>query len=103
RKVITTGEGGAVTTNDEALYRRLCVLRNHGARLSDLERHRSDAFALPEYDEVGFNYRMTDLQAAIGLVQLGKADKLIAQRQSLAHRYTQALKGLPGLRVPSES
>jgi perosamine synthetase len=102
RKVITTGEGGAVTTNDEALYRRLCVLRNHGARISDLERHRSDAFTLPEYDEVGFNYRMTDLQAAIGLVQLGKADKLIAQRQSLARRYTQAFERLPGLRAPTE-
>ena len=102
RKVITTGEGGAVTTNDETLYRRMCILRNHGARLSDLERHRSDAFTLPEYDEVGFNYRMTDLQAAIGLVQLGKADKLIAQRHSLARRYTNAFANLPGLRTPTE-
>ncbi len=102
RKVITTGEGGAVTTDDEGLHERLRVLRNHGAKLSDLERHRADHFALPEYEELGFNYRMTDLQAAIGLVQLGKAHKLIAQRQSLARRYTEVLKGLPGLRTPYE-
>ncbi len=102
RKVITTGEGGAVTTHDEALTERLRALRNHGAKLSDLDRHHADSFTLPEYDELGFNYRMTDLQAAVGLVQLSKVDKLIAQRQSLARRYTEALQDLPGLRTPWE-
>lgn len=100
RKVITTGEGGAVTTNDAELYRRLLVLRNHGAAVSDLERHATDAWALPSYDSLGFNYRMTDVQAAIGTVQLRKVDKLLAQRRSLARRYTEAFHDLPGLRTP---
>jgi len=100
RKVITTGEGGAVTTNDESLYRQLVVLRNHGAAVSDLDRHRSNVWSLPDYDALGFNYRMTDIQAAIGLAQLAKADKLIAERRSLARRYTEAFRDLPGVRTP---
>jgi len=100
RKVITTGEGGAVTTNGEDLASRVQILRNHGARLSDLERHQANAAALDEYDELGFNYRMTDVQAAIGIAQLGKVDKLIARRRFLAGRYTEALKELPGLQTP---
>ncbi|MGH7318230.1 MAG: DegT/DnrJ/EryC1/StrS family aminotransferase [Candidatus Rokuibacteriota bacterium] len=100
RKVITTGEGGAVTTDDPVLAERLQVLRNHGGRVSDLERHRTGAFTLPEYDEVGFNYRMTDLQAALGIVQLAKADRLIAARQRLAQRYTEAFGDFEGLATP---
>jgi perosamine synthetase len=100
RKVITTGEGGAVMTNDGALAEHVRVLRNHGAHLSDLERHKADVFTLPEYDELGFNYRMTDLQAAIGVVQMAKADRLIADRRALAERYTKALAGIRGLDTP---
>ncbi|HJZ73771.1 MAG TPA: DegT/DnrJ/EryC1/StrS aminotransferase family protein [Vicinamibacterales bacterium] len=100
RKVITTGEGGAVMTNDGALAEHVRVLRNHGARRSDLEQHKADAFTLPEYDELGFNYRMTDLQAALGVVQMAKADRLIGDRRTLAERYTNALAGVPGLDTP---
>ena len=77
RKSITTGEGGMVTTNDADLAERADKLRNHGARVSGGAAPRGPApYLLPDFDLLGFNYRMTDLQAAVGLVQLGKLDAL---------------------------
>src|SRR5215467_5056000 len=68
RKSITTGEGGMVTTNDDRLAERVKMLRNHGASVSEEERHRGPRpYLLPEFDLLGFNYRMTDLQGAVGL------------------------------------
>jgi dTDP-4-amino-4,6-dideoxygalactose transaminase len=93
RKVLTTGEGGMITTDDAddaALMRRL---RHHGMSLSDLARHAQTTIVQERYDEVGWNYRMTDIQAAIGIVQLGRLDALIARRRMLAARYADAFAG----------
>ena len=101
RKSVTTGEGGMVTTDDEALAERVNVLRNHGASVSEEQRHQGPLpFILPEFNVLGFNYRMTDLQAAIGLVQLGKLDAFIAERYRWAQFYEDQLGDLEWLRLP---
>lgn len=103
RKSITTGEGGMVTTNNDELAERLRMLRNHGASVSEEERHRGPRpYLLPDFDLLGFNYRMTDLQGAVGLVQLGKLDKFIDERARMAARYRKELGDLKWLRMPEE-
>jgi dTDP-4-amino-4,6-dideoxygalactose transaminase len=99
RKVLTTGEGGMVTTTRDDWAQRLRRLREHAMSVSAAERHAS-VLAPPEtYDEVGFNYRMTDLQAAVGVVQLGRLPEMVARRRELAARYADAVADLPGLRM----
>ena len=101
RKAITTGEGGMVTTNDAALAEAVNVRRNHGASVSEEQRHRgAHPYLLPDFDVLGFNYRMTDLQGALGLVQLGKLDRFIAERQRWARYYERELAGIDWLRTP---
>jgi dTDP-4-amino-4,6-dideoxygalactose transaminase len=105
-KSITTGEGGAVTTNDAELARLLRLLRNHGMeRDPDRWTESGQAFDNGEpnpwyYEQqaLGFNYRMTDLQAALGLSQLARVDRLIERRRTLARAYDAALAGLRGLK-----
>jgi perosamine synthetase len=99
RKLLTTGEGGMLVTPDPDLAARLRRLREHGMDLSAAARHASRQPVIEHYLEVGFNFRMTDIQAAIGLVQLGKLDQLIARRRLLAQRYQQLLGGIPGVRT----
>ncbi|SEO07256.1 DegT/DnrJ/EryC1/StrS family aminotransferase [Actinacidiphila rubida] len=98
RKLVTTGEGGMLTTDDEDWARRLRRLREHGMSASAADRHASSTPVLESYLEVGFNYRMTDVQAAVGLVQLGKLDAMVARRRELAARYDLLLGDVPGLR-----
>jgi perosamine synthetase len=101
RKSITTGEGGMLTTDDDELAARAERLRNHGAASSEEKRHRSDApFLMSEFDQIGFNYRMTDLQAAVGIVQLRKLDDLIIERDRWARWYMMELADLGWLRAP---
>jgi dTDP-4-amino-4,6-dideoxygalactose transaminase len=100
RKVITTGEGGMITTDDEALAERARKLRAHAMSVSDLERHRSDRVITERYEELGFNYRMTDIQASIGLVQLRRLDELLETRRTKARRYNEELTGIRGLETP---
>lgn len=101
RKSITTGEGGMVTTGDDDLADKVKMLRNHGAGVSEEERHRgSRPYLLPDFNVVGFNYRMTDLQAAVGLVQLSKLDALLAERRRWAVFYTRELADVPWLLTP---
>ena len=103
RKAITTGEGGMLTTNDEKSAKLFEVLRSHGAESSDLSRHKSNTgFILPEFNRLGFNYRMTDIQAAIGIEQMKRLDWILEQRRTRAQRYTEMLSELPGLVLPSE-
>jgi perosamine synthetase len=97
RKVITTGEGGMVTTDDARWAERLRRLREHGMNASAAQRHASSKPILESYLEVGYNYRMTDIQAAVGLVQLGKLDEMVARRRALAARYEALLHDVPGL------
>lgn len=98
RKIMTTGEGGMLTSSRADWAARAGRLREHAMSVSAAERHAS-VLAPPEcYDEVGFNYRMTDLQAAIGLVQLRRLDAMVERRRELAARYAAALATIPGLR-----
>jgi dTDP-4-amino-4,6-dideoxygalactose transaminase len=97
RKLLTTGEGGMLTTSDGSIATRLRRLREHGMDISAAERHRSRQPVIEHYIEVGFNFRMTDIQAAIGLVQLRKLPQMVARRRVLAQRYQELLSGLPGL------
>jgi dTDP-4-amino-4,6-dideoxygalactose transaminase len=99
RKLLTTGEGGMVTTPDGPIADRIRRLREHGMDVSATERHRSQQPVIEHYTEVGYNFRMTDVQAAIGLVQLAKLDKIIARRRELAHRYRHLLSDIPGLQI----
>jgi len=102
RKILTTGEGGMITTADAGMADRMRRLRQHAMSVSDLQRHGSTKVITERYDEVGYNYRMTDLQAAVGLVQLGKLDRMLARRRELAERYSAELSKYPWMVVPSE-
>jgi perosamine synthetase len=97
RKLITTGEGGMVTVDDADRAGRLRRLREHGMNVSAADRHASAQPVLEAYLETAYNYRMTDIQAAVGLVQLGRLAGLVAQRRALAARYHELLAGLDGL------
>ncbi|MBA2390654.1 MAG: DegT/DnrJ/EryC1/StrS family aminotransferase, partial [Geodermatophilaceae bacterium] len=99
RKLLTTGEGGMVTTDDPELAARLRRLREHGMDVSATARHTAGRVVLESYLETGFNYRMTDLQAAVGIVQLGRLDAIVARRRELAANYHAALTDLPELRL----
>ena len=99
-KIITTGEGGMVLTNNKDLYDRLCLYRSHGiTRDAKLMTQEADGPWYYQQVDLGFNYRMTDVQAALGYSQLQKLDKFVARRRNLAARYDELLKGLP-LRTP---
>jgi dTDP-4-amino-4,6-dideoxygalactose transaminase len=102
RKSITTGEGGMVTTGDPALAEKINMLRNHGASVSEEERHHGRRpYLLPEFNLLGYNYRMTDLQGAMGLVQLAKLDAFIAERHERAEFYRRELGAIKWLRLPA--
>lgn len=104
RKSITTGEGGMVTTNDPELAQKIDTLRNHGASISEEQRHIGpQPYLLPDFDVLGYNYRMTDLQGALGRVQLTKLDRFIAEREKIARSYVDALSELGWLRMPKIS
>jgi perosamine synthetase len=102
RKILTTGEGGMITTGDDDATARLRRLRQHGMSVSDLARHGSNKVMSESYDDVGYNYRMTDMQAALGSVQLGRLDGMLAKRRGFALRYTERLAHVPWLLPPQE-
>ena len=101
RKILTTGEGGMITTGDPVLADRLRRLRQHAMSLSDVQRHSAKNVVSETYDEVGYNYRMTDMQAALGLVQLTRLPEFLARRRELAERYNRALQHLSWLATPT--
>ena len=102
RKSITTGEGGMITTNDDALAEKLQILRNHGASISEEQRHHgAQPYILPDFNVLGYNYRMTDLQGALGCVQLKKLDSFIHERSKWANYYEQQLSLIEWLKTPS--
>ncbi len=95
RKLLTTGEGGMLTTERSDWLAALRRLREHGMSVSAADRHAAgDRVVLEQYLEVGFNYRMTDMQAAVGLVQLGKLDAMVARRRAIVGWYRDRLVGL---------
>lgn len=102
RKVITTGDGGMITTDDPALDARFRLLRQHGMSVSDRVRHRANEVIFERHDVVGFNYRMTDIQAAVGRVQLRRVPEIVAERRRLAKRYCELLVAHPEFVPPVE-
>lgn len=101
RKAITTGEGGMITTQDDELAAKLRRLRDHGAAMSDLQRHLgARPYLLADHPDAGYNQRMTDLQAALGAAQMDRASDIVLERQDLARRYDEAFASLAWLRTP---
>jgi dTDP-4-amino-4,6-dideoxygalactose transaminase len=102
RKVMTTGDGGMITTAREDWDRRFRLWRQHGMSVPDTARHSARTVIFESYDDLGFNYRMTDLQAAVGRVQLQRLPATVAERRAIAARYAARLAGVPGLTPPHE-
>jgi perosamine synthetase len=102
RKTISLGEGGMVLTDDQGLADHCRRLRSHGASVSDLDRHRAQGLVYEEYRELGYNYRMTDIQAAIGIEQLKQLDGLLARRRAVATRYNTAFCKVEQIQAPAE-
>jgi perosamine synthetase len=100
RKIITTGEGGMLTTDDDALAERARIVRSHGASVSDLDRHRARGTIYAAYPEVGFNYRLTDIQAALGVEQMRKLPWILSRKQEIARAYDTALADVAEVEVP---
>src|SRR5258708_2814762 len=102
RKLLTTGEGGMLVTPDAAMAMRLRRLREHGMDVSAATRHATGQPVIEHYLEVGFNYRMTDIQAAVGIVQLAKLPRLIDRRRDQGRRYQDLLADVPGLMMAGD-
>lgn len=100
RKMITTGEGGMLVTNDDNIAEQARILRSAGASVSDLERHKAKGAIIQKYYDNGYNYRMTDVQAAIGLVQMKKINAIITQRTEQAIYYNNRFEGNEKIQTP---
>lgn len=103
RKVLTTGDGGMITTASPDTLRQFQLLRQHGMDVPDIQRHNARQVVFEQYMVSGFNYRLTDIQASIGLVQLTRLQGMLAQRRTLAKAYQDALSALPGVRTQQQS
>ncbi len=102
RKVLTTGEGGMLTTNSAQVAKKLRLLRHHGMSISDLDRHNTKELVFEDHILLGFNYRLTDIQAAMGIAQLKKIEKIVKQRRIIAKKYFEILKNIDELILPTE-
>jgi len=102
RKVVSTGDGGMITTNNPDWDRKFRLLRQHAMSVPDTVRHGSSQVIFESYPEVGYNYRMTDLQAAVGREQLKRLPEIVARRRELGDQYRTLLAGIRGLEAPSE-
>ncbi|KPV53056.1 aminotransferase DegT, partial [Kouleothrix aurantiaca] len=102
RKVISTGDGGMLTTSNSAYDKQFRLLRQHGMSVNDRVRHSAHEVIFEEHSTIGFNYRMTDIQAAVGREQLKRLPEIVAARRRLARQYATLLRDIPGLAVPSE-
>jgi dTDP-4-amino-4,6-dideoxygalactose transaminase len=102
RKLLATGDGGMITTDDDDFAARLRLLRQHAMSVNDRARHQSDQVMFESYETIGFNYRLTDIQAAIGRCQLQRLPAMVEERRALAGAYSQALARIPGLVAPQD-
>lgn len=102
RKMITTGEGGMLLTNSDEIAERVTALRNYGASVPAWKRHTGNLFMLPIYEHAGYNYKLTDLQAGIGLEQVRKLPTILQMRREIAQRYNESLADLEWLQLPIE-
>jgi len=102
RKVITTGDGGMITTSRKDFNDRLKLLRQHAMSVNDRVRHESNKIIFEDHLEVGYNYRMTDIQASVGIEQLKKLDYIVEERRKIAKQYIKAFKNIDCIRLPLE-
>ncbi len=102
RKVITTGEGGMITTSNEKLRDRLKLLRQHAMASSSIDRHNTSSALSEDHVELGYNYRMTDIQAAVGIVQLSRLDEIVMERRNIAANFIRNLSDIKWLMMPEE-
>lgn len=102
RKVLTTGDGGMITTNSIEEQEKLRLLRQHGMSVSDLARHKSSKFVQESYEVTGFNFRLTDIQASIGIEQLNRLDEIVSTRRRIADTYKEELRDISWLKTPVE-
>ena len=102
RKLLSTGDGGMLTTSDQKLDAAFRLLRQHGMTVPDTVRHSSSQVVFEEYAVPAYNYRMTDIQAAIGRVQLGRLSEIVSRRRVLAAAYGELLRDIPGVLLPVE-
>lgn len=102
RNILTTGEGGVITTDDKEAAARLVTLRAHATLLPTLDRHTTADVALESYPEMGYNYKMTDIQAAIGIVQTSRIEDIIDERRRLGNRYNTMLQDDNRIELPFE-
>ena len=102
RKILSTGDGGIITTKHKEWDTRFRLWRQHGMSVPDTVRHSSNSIIFESYPEIGFNYRMTDLQAAIGREQLKRLPELVSRRRDLAAVYSSLLSDIPDLHLPVE-
>ncbi|WP_368634245.1 UDP-4-amino-4,6-dideoxy-N-acetyl-beta-L-altrosamine transaminase [Kurthia gibsonii] len=99
-KPITTGEGGMIVTNNRTYYEKLCLFRGHGITQTAYAKEQGDWYY--EMTDLGYNYRMTDIQAALGISQMNRLDEFIEKRQELANLYTEKINQLPTLKAPNQ-
>jgi dTDP-4-amino-4,6-dideoxygalactose transaminase len=102
RKLVTTGDGGMITSNHPEMDRKFRLWRQHSMSVPDSVRHGSREVIFESYPEVGYNFRMTDLQAAVGRVQLRRLDDILVQRRRIAEAYSARLAVIPGVKIPVE-
>jgi dTDP-4-amino-4,6-dideoxygalactose transaminase len=102
RKLVTTGDGGMITSNEAMLLATAKALRHHGMDVSDLSRHEDKDVVFETYSRTAFNYRMTDIQAALGIEQLKRLPRMLEERRAQAARYGELLKGISGVEAPTE-
>jgi perosamine synthetase len=102
RKVITTGDGGMISTSNAEFAERLKLLRQHGMSVNDRTRHQAKKIIFEDHVEIGYNYRMTDIQAAVGIKQLEKLDAIVEERRQLAELYLEELRGISSIQLPVE-
>jgi len=102
RKLLTTGDGGMLTTSDPELDKKFRLWRQHSMSIPDTVRHKANQVIVESYPELGYNYRMTDIQAAVGREQLGRLPEIVARRRRQVERYQALLSDIPGLGLPEE-
>jgi len=103
RKVISTGDGGMIATSRKDYADRIKLLRQHGMSVNDRVRHQSTKIIFEDHLELGYNYRMTDIQASVGIKQLEKLDWIVEERRKIAKKYLQGLRNIDCIILPSES
>jgi perosamine synthetase len=103
RKVITTGDGGMITTSRLDYYERLKKLRQHGMSVNDRVRHLSKKVIFEKYEELGYNYRLTDIQASVGIQQIKKLNEIVKRRREIASMYSDAFKDIECIKLPKDN